>query len=263
MDPKHFRRTWSDDQRLDTAEIQQAADADMLESRSTLLPQVRAHAELLTTGFDMIDEQHRAAGDTLAEWIVKSYQPGKPLAITFVCTGNSRRSILGATMGNVAAAYYGLPEVHCFSGGTAPTAFNSRTIATLKEIGPRDRGHWQGSVSGRAKTANPIHRIRWGQATTPAEPGAEATEFSKHYADPSNPQQDFAALMVCSEADGACPFVRGAALRVSMPYLDPKTYDGSVFEAAKYAERRDDIGRLMLAVMMQARHRLAAAGKVR
>ena len=56
------------------------------------------------------------------------------------------------------------------------------------------------------------------------------------------------------------PFVKGAALRVSMPYLDPKIYDGGTFEAAKYAERRDDIGRLMLSVMMQARQMASAAG---
>ena len=62
--------------------------------------------------------------------------------------------------------------------------------------------------------------------------------------------------MVCGEADAACPFVRGAALRVSMPYLDPKIYDDSKLEAAKYAERRDDIGRLMLSLMMQVRNRL-------
>ena len=66
--------------------------------------------------------------------------------------------------------------------------------------------------------------------------------------------------MVCGEADAACPFVKGAALRVSMPYLDPKIYDGGGFESAKYAERRDDMGRLMLAVMMQARQRIASAG---
>ena len=41
-----------------------------------------------------------------------------------------------------------------------------------------------------------------------------------------------------------------------MPYLDPKIYDDSAYEAAKYAERRDDIGRLMLCVMMQVRNRL-------
>jgi arsenate reductase len=64
--------------------------------------------------------------------------------------------------------------------------------------------------------------------------------------------------MVCGEADAACPFVKGATLRVSMPYLDPKIYDDGAYEAAKYAERRDDIGRLMLAVMAQARGALTA-----
>jgi hypothetical protein len=67
-----------------------------------------------------------------------------------------------------------------------------------------------------------------------------------------------AALMVCGEADVACPFVKGSSLRVSMPYIDPKTHDNGAYEAAKQAERRDDIGRLMLSVPMQARGGLAA-----
>jgi arsenate reductase len=66
--------------------------------------------------------------------------------------------------------------------------------------------------------------------------------------------------MVCGEADAGCPFVKGATLRVSMPYLDPKIYDDGAYEAAKYAERRDDIGRLMLSVMVQARGGIAAGG---
>jgi hypothetical protein len=84
----------------------------------------------------------------------------------------------------------------------------------------------------------------------------EATEFSKIYFDASNPQRGFAALMVCGEADTTCPLVKGAALRISMPYLDPKIYDDGTYESLKYAERRDDIGRLMLSVMMQVRNRL-------
>jgi hypothetical protein len=86
----------------------------------------------------------------------------------------------------------------------------------------------------------------------------ETLEFSKKYDDPANPPEGFAALMVCGEADAACPLVKGAAVRISMPYLDPKIYDDSSFEAAKYAERRDDMGRLMLAALMQARQRLTA-----
>ncbi len=254
MDSSTFEKLAGGDGKLDAAEVRKALDAEVPESRKRLSPKVASHADLLTTSFDMIDESHREAGAQLAGWIIDNYQPGQPLHVTVVCTGNSRRSILGATMGNVAAAYYGMPEVRFHSGGTAPRAFNPRTIACLKEIGVEVEPTGKEAPRGEPKTANPIYRVRWGQA---GEPALEATEFSKTYFDPSNPPSGFAALMVCGEADAACPFVKGAALRVSMPYLDPKIYDDGKFEAAKYAERRDDIGRLLLSVMMQVRNRQA------
>ena len=152
-------------------------------------------------------------------------------------------------MGNIAAAYYGAPEIIFHSGGTAPTAFNPRTISALNEIGVDVEPTGKEAPRGEPKTANPIYSVRWGS-------GMEATEFSKTYFDAANPQQGFAALMVCGDADASCPVVKGAAARISMPYLDPKIYDDSAYEAQKYAERRDDIGRLMLCVMMQVRNRL-------
>ena len=234
---------------LDPAEVKKCLEADVPESRKSLNPRVAAHADMLTTSFDMIDETHREAGEKLVDWIVKNYKPGQPLHVTVICTGNSRRSILGATMGNIAAAYYGMPEIRFHSGGTAPSAFNPRAIAALKEIGVEVEPTGKEAPRGEPKTANPIYVVRWGS-------GMEATEFSKTYFDARNPQQGFAALMVCGEADAACPFVKGAAVRISMPYLDPKIYDDSTYESQKYAERRDDIGRLMLCVMMQVRNRL-------
>ncbi len=254
MDSSTFEKLAGGDGKLDAAEVQKALDGEVPLSRKQLSPNVAAHADLLTTSFDMIEEPHREAGMTLADWIAGSYKPGQPLHVTVVCTGNSRRSILGATMGNVASAYYGMPEILFHSGGTAPTAFNPRTVACLKEIGVEVEPTGAEAPRGEPKTANPIYRVRWGQA---GEPALEATEFSKTYFDPSNPQRGFAVLMVCGEADAACPFVKGAALRVSMPYLDPKIYDDGKFEATKYAERRDDIGRLMLSVMMRVRNRLS------
>jgi len=249
MDPSTFSKLAGDDEQLDSAEVTKCLEADMPESRKLLNPRVATHADMLTTSFDMIDETHRESGEKLVDWIVKNHEPGQPLHVTLVCTGNSRRSILGATMGNIAAAYYGMPEIRFHSGGTAPTAFNSRTITTLKEIGVGIEPSGQEATRGESKTANPIYVVRWGR-------GMETTEFSKTYFDASNPQQGFAALMVCGEADAACPVVRGAAVRISMPYLDPKIYDDSIYESQKYAERRDDIGRLMLSVMMQVRNRL-------
>ncbi len=255
MEESTFERLAGSDGTLDDAEVSKALDAEIPESRKRLLPGVAAHADLLTTSFDLIDGPHRAAAQTLADWIVKNYKAGQPLHVTTVCTGNSRRSILGATLGNIAAAYFGMPEIQFHSGGTAPTAINSRAISSLKAIGVAVEPTGREAPRGDLKTANPIYTVRWGD-------GLKTIEFSKVYSDPSNPQDHFAALMVCGEADAACPFVRGAAVRISMPYLDPKIYDHSAYETLKYAERRDDLGRLMLSVMMQVRNRLARKGNL-
>jgi protein-tyrosine-phosphatase len=258
MDPDTFRKLAGPDERISLAETKAALDAAAPEARKRLLPRVKEHLDLLTTSFDLIDEPHRLAGAKLADWIATSYRPGRRLELITVCSGNSRRSILGATMGNLAAAYYGMPEIRFMSGGTAPSAFNVRTVRALEQIGVEVEATGQEAARGEPQTANPIYRLRWGEHARTAELPLETTEFSKHYSDPANPQHGFAALMVCGEADAACPFVKGAGLRVSIPYLDPKIYDGGTYEAAKYAERRDDMGRLMLAVMMQARGKITA-----
>jgi len=260
MTPETFKKLAGSDDRIGPEEIRLAVDADVPACRVRLMPKVREHADTLTASFDMIDEAHLQAGRKMVDWIAKNYRPGTPLDVVVVCTGNSRRSILGATMGNVAAAYYGMPEIRFHSGGTAPTAFNARTVNTLKEIGVEVEPTGKEAARGEPKTANPIYRVRWGSPGETGEPSLEAIEFSKRYDDSANPQHGFAALMVCGEADAACPFVKGAALRVSMPYLDPKIYDDGTYESAKYAERRDDMGRLMLAVMMQARQHIASLG---
>ena len=155
MDPSTFAKLAGDDGQLDPTEVKKCLEADVPESRKSLNPRVAAHADLLTTSFDMIDETHREAGEKLVDWIVKNYKPGQPLHVTVICTGNSRRSILGATMGNIAAAYYGMPEIRFHSGGTAPTAFNPRTIAALKEIGVEIEADRAGSSPRRAEDRQP------------------------------------------------------------------------------------------------------------
>jgi arsenate reductase len=260
MEHETFKKLAGSDDRITPAEINAAVKAAVPKSRMRLLPKVRAHADTLTASFDMIGDTHRLAGQKLVDWIAKNYRQRERLDVVVVCTGNSRRSILGSTMGNMAAAYYGMPEVRFHSGGTAPTAFNARTVNTLKEIGIEVEPTGKEAARGESQTANPVYRIRWGSPGDTSGPLMEATEFSKRYDDPANPQSGFAALMVCGEADAGCPFVKGSALRVSMPYLDPKIYDGGSLESAKYAERRDDMARLMLAVIMQARQRIAAVG---
>ncbi|MDY3563472.1 hypothetical protein R5W23_005083 [Gemmata sp. JC673] len=222
-------------------------------SRKDMHAKARLHADLLTTQYDMIEDAHRKRAEELVAWVVEHYRAGNPLGVIAVCTGNTRRSVLSATMGNIAASYYGLPDVRFYSGGTDPDAINPRTVATLKEIGLEVEPTGREAPRGKGGGANPIYSMTWGK-------GLATREFSKVYSDPQNPQRAFAALLVCSEADTACPKVTGAAARIPLPYLDPKSFDGTPFESAKYAERRDDIGRLMLSVMMQARRRLELDG---
>ncbi len=260
MDTETFAKLAGSAAGIGPEAVRDAVSNHVPASRLRLLPQVAAHLDSLTASFDRLDPAHLKAGEQLADWIAANYSPDEELAMIFVCTGNSRRSMLGATMANAAAAYWGLPEVRGYSGGTEPSAFNSRSVAALRAIGIEIAPTGDEAPRGAEGAPNPIYSIRWGETAAEGEAKMESLEFSKHYSDARNPHQGFAALMVCTDADEHCPNVQGAAKRISMPYLDPKVYDGSEYESAKYAERRDDMGRLMLAVMLKARRKLVAEG---
>ncbi|RUL87943.1 hypothetical protein [Tautonia sociabilis] len=226
--------------------------------RRRLLPTIAEHVARLAASIRSSDPVHREAGDALTAWIAANFRPGRSLPVVAVCTGNSRRSVLAAAMGNVAAAYWGLPEVRFHSGGTHPIAVDPRTVAALRAIGVEVEPTGAEAPTAGWRGGNAVYRFCWGTPRDPADASELASVvFSKHYNHPGNPQAGFAALMVCDEADVACPAVRGASLRLSMPFADPKAHDGTPDEAANYAERRDEIGRLLLWVMMRARHRLS------
>jgi arsenate reductase len=210
----------------------------------------------LASQFDRLDPKHAAEAAMLSAWIAKTYRADRPTAIVVVCTGNSRRSVFGSVMGNVAAAYYDLPQVQFTSGGTEPSQVNARTLASLESVGFDVEKSGRNAPGSDSRHTNVIYRISWGEPAA-AKRSGYLEEFSKRYDDPSNPRNGFAAIMVCDEADGACPSVRGAACRVSLPFADPKQFDNTPEEAAKYAERRDDIGRLMLFILSEARKKLA------
>jgi arsenate reductase (thioredoxin) len=256
LDAATFRKIAGDGKAIPLETMERLVRDKTPQSRKDMHAKTHLHADLLTTQFDLIEDAHHKPAAELVAWIVKNYQPGKPLGVIVICSRNTRRSMLGATMGKVAAAYYGLTDVRFFSGGTDPDAFNPRTITALKEIGIEIEPTGKEAPRGKEGNANPVYRVSWGK-------GLETQEFSKKYDDAANPREGFAAVLVCSEADTNCPKVAGASARVAVPYLDPKAFDGAPFEAAKYAERRDDEGRFLLSVLMQARRRLEIEGKLK
>lgn len=226
--------------------------------REFLYPQVRSQCDLLSSQTDLISPAHFDGSERLFQAIVSQHIPDVELGVIVICTGNSRRSMLAATMGNIAAAYHGLPELRFYSGGTNPSAFNPRTIRALQEAGVVVNPTNENAPVGKAGESNPVYKVSWGNLPRIGVNRLEIKEFSKIYSDPHNPNKSFIALLVCDEADASCPNVQGASLRIAMPFQDPKSYDGSAQESAKYSERRDEIGRIMLSIVLKAKRHLAA-----
>lgn len=198
-----------------------------------MFPTLAQSVDALLPELAALPAERRAALDRIADFVKSRRAAGTPTSLTFICTGNSRRSHLGQLWAAVAAAHFGVDGVATYSGGTEPSALNPRTIAALERAGfvvepPPSPGD------------NPHYRVRFGADLPPIE------AFSKRYDDPVNPSADFVAVMTCSEADQDCPFVKGAALRVSLPYEDPKVADGTPEEAARYDARSKQIATEML-----------------
>jgi len=83
------------------------------------------------------------------------------------------------------------------------------------------------------------------------DPGALSQHSSKVLGDPSLPKSDFTAVMVCSDADEACPFVKGARHRVRLPFVDPKRSDSqpAAEQARVYDASLDEIARDLAAAL--------------
>lgn len=220
-------------------------------SDSGLFPEIQQYLTGLVARLEQQPAAHSAERHRLALWIAEQYQPDAELPLIVVCTGNSRRSMLLSTLFNLASTYCGLPAIHGYSGGTHPSAVNSRTITALRAIGVEVLPLGSEAPRGEVALPNPKYRLCWGRSSS-GKP-LETVEFSKTYADLANPQTGFAALMVCDEADSGCPMVHGAALRISVPFVDPKSRDGLPDEAEAYAACRDDLGCLALAIVLEAR----------
>ncbi len=182
--------------------------------------------------FSEINKDRNVLLNSLSEYISEKLKAGKEINLTFICTHNSRRSIMSQIWAQTAAEYYNIPNIKCYSGGTEATAFNPRAVKAVKEMGFR--------VEQADNSENPLYLVYYSDEQDPIKC------FSKIYTDKSNPQKDFAAIMTCSDADANCPIVLGAEARFPIRYDDPKEFDGTEFEELKYRERFEQIGIEML-----------------
>lgn len=202
-----------------------------------LFPVLKSTVEALVTEFESIPAARRDTLKELAGLVQAKVSAGKLVNLNFICTHNSRRSHLAQLWAQAAAHYYGIQPVKCFSGGTEATAFNEHAAKAMEDAGFR--------IVKIKGGRNPQYAVHFSDEVPPV------MAFSKKYDDPLNPSQDFIALMTCSQADGDCPFIAGAAARIAIPYDDPKAFDGTPHEASGYAARAQQIGQEMLYCLSQ------------
>ncbi len=193
------------------------------DDKKALNPELTSYINTIKEDFSKIPQDRVEELDKIAAFIQKQVKAGQRAELTYICTHNSRRSHFGQIWGATAAAYYNIPNVKTYSGGTESSAFNERAVAACKRAGF--------DITKTSEGKNPVYQVSYGTDSEPLK------AFSKKYDDASNPQNNFCAIMTCSQADEACPVVKGAAARVAVPYDDPKAFDGTPQETAKYDER--------------------------
>ncbi|MEM7622756.1 MAG: protein-tyrosine-phosphatase [Planctomycetota bacterium] len=199
-----------------------------------LHPRLSAFLQARALEFGEISSERRAALEQISAYVESRIRSDAPVRLLFVCTHNSRRSHMSQLWAAAAGEAYGL-TLATYSGGTEDTAFNPRAVAAVERAGF--------DIEKTTGGTNPIYHVRMGEAITPM------TCFSKAYDGAPNPKHGFGAVMVCTEADEACPFVEGATGRFALPFVDPKISDNTGREAATYDERCAQIAREMLYIM--------------
>jgi len=159
----------------------------------------------------------------LIEYIQAKISSQQELRLNFICTHNSRRSHLSQVWAQAIASHFELKNVFCYSGGTTTTALFPMVANTLEKSGFKVRVISEG--------INPVYSIKYANNEHPI------IGFSKTYDDNFNPRSEFLAIMTCSHADADCPFIAGAEKRIPITYDDPKEFDGTPQQEAKYKER--------------------------
>ncbi len=202
-----------------------------------LHPVLASYLDARAAEHGRIGDARQALLGTLADWIAAAHRDQRSIHLLFVCTHNSRRSHMAQLWARAAAIREGI-DLASWSGGTEATAFDPRAVSAMARAGFE--------VEPTEATDNPVRRVHPG----PDLP-VEAC-FSKTLSAATNPRRDFAAIMVCDDADRACPTVAGAAARFGIPFEDPKASDGTPAETATYDDRCARIAREMMWVMTRA-----------
>jgi arsenate reductase len=184
-----------------------------------MFQKIENEIQICCQSFSEINDKRKNILLAYAEYLQQKIDKKLPIQLVYVCTHNSRRSHFGQIAALLAAHYFDIKRVSTFSGGTEETEFNSNAINALKLLGFE--------IYSNEETKNPIYKVFFSD-------NFFTTCFSKMYTHQANPSNQFAAIMMCSDAEQNCPFISGAEYRVATTYEDPKKSDGTTLQNETY-----------------------------
>lgn len=225
------KKRWAEFRRQQLAKQQGKSQSKPNRAPVKLLPAISSYLKEREEAFSSIEKDRKKDLQLLGSMIDEKRSKGEALNLTFICTHNSRRSQFGQIWAAVAAAHYGISGITTYSGGTEETSFNKRAVEACRRTGL----HIDSNVG-----TNPHYSIRF------SDSAGALTCYSKKFNTPSNPQQNFIAIMTCSDADENCPIVPGAEHKLRLTYDDPKISDQTAEEVTIYDERCAQIATEML-----------------
>ncbi len=206
-----------------------------MSNHNILFPEVQS----LIQSFDFasLSKDRKEILQPLIDFVQQKSEEHQEIRLNLICTHNSRRSHLAQVWAQTAAYYYGIQNVFCYSSGTEATALYPKVAETLVQSGFK--------IMKLSENNNPVYAIKFAGNQAPI------IGFSKTYDDDFNPENEFAAIMTCSQADGGCPFIAGAEKRIAVTYDDPKAVDNTEQQSEKYNERSAQIATEMFYVFSQ------------
>lgn len=181
-----------------------------------------------------ISKEREKVLQPLVESIQKKVNKNEPIRLSFICTHNSRRSLLAQIWAKTIAEYLLIKNIECYSAGTITSALYPKIADVLEQQGF--------NIEKLTTTNNPIYFIKYQDNKMPI------IAFSKDLNHFFNPKTEFIAVMTCSEADKGCPFIIGAEERISVTYQDPKISDSTTEQSKVYIQRSLQIASEMLYV---------------
>lgn len=199
--------------------------------------------DTLVSQSELIPDERKGMLQMLSYYIRKKYEEGKNPKLLVISTHNARRSQIAQIWLGISAEYFNISKLEIYSGGLEVSEFDVRVINAFERIGIEIE------FDNRLES-NTKYLIKWNEKMEPL------VGFSKKYEHKSNPQDQFCAIIVCSNANKKSPIVFGSEFKISIPFSDPQSFNDTDVEDLIYDSRVKQIGREMLFVLGEVRKEL-------